>query len=184
MSPHVPAIDQALPALRALLADAGVAYKLIGGIAVVHHGYARMTEDIDVLIDGGSVAAIDGRLAAHGFTRQSASRLVHQPSGVRIDVLLAGAPGPRAGDPPYPVPGRLAGSPRDATVVDLAPLLELKLRARRHQDLADVVALLKLVDETRYVALEADVAPDLRARLAKLRDDALEEVALDRSREP
>ena len=182
MSRETPAIDDALPALRALLADAGARYKLVGGVAVVHHGYARMTDDIDVLVDPASLPAIDARSSAYGFTRASGSRLVHGRTGVRVDLLVAGAPGPRPGDPPYPAPDGVAASPRDAAVVDLGPLLEMKLRARRHQDLADVVALLKIVDDGRYVALEAEMPVDLRPALARLRDDALEELALDRGR--
>ena len=34
------------------LNDAGVNYVIIGGFAVIHHGYVRGTGDIDLLIDG------------------------------------------------------------------------------------------------------------------------------------
>jgi hypothetical protein len=97
MNPELPAVDAALPALRALMRDAGVAFKLVGGVAVVHHGYARTTEDVDVL------------------------------------------------------------------------------RAARHRDLADVVELLKRVNEGQYLELEAEMAGELRPRLAALREDALAE---------
>ena len=36
--------------LLALLRDAGVVFRIVGGVAVLHHGYARTTEDIDVLV--------------------------------------------------------------------------------------------------------------------------------------
>lgn len=44
LSPHgvsasAPRVDEALPALRRLLEAAGGAYRLVGGVAVVHHGY-------------------------------------------------------------------------------------------------------------------------------------------------
>jgi predicted nucleotidyltransferase len=34
-----------------VLAKHGVRYLLIGGIAVIHHGYSRLTADVDVLYD-------------------------------------------------------------------------------------------------------------------------------------
>ncbi len=86
---------------------------------------------------------------------------------------------PRAGSGLYPSPGALESSPRDSGVVGLAGLFGLKLRARRHQDLADVVALLKPLDEVRYTEVEARVDPELRPALADLRQDALDELALD-----
>jgi hypothetical protein len=63
-------------------------------------------------------------------------------------------------------------------VVGLAGLFTLKLQARRHQDLADVVALLKGLDEVAYTEVESEVDPALRPALADLRRDALEELAL------
>ncbi len=178
VAPQTPKVDEALPAVRALFADAAVPFRLVGGIAVVHHGYPRFTEAVDVLVASTPQATLDAKLAAHGFTRESRTRLRHMATGVRVDLLIAGDPRPRAGDPPYPDPSTMTPSPRDATVAGLAPLLELKLRAHRHQDLADVVALLELVDEGRYVELESQVAPELRPKLAELWRDALEELAL------
>ncbi len=37
--------------LLALLAEAGVAFVLVGGVAVTIQGYVRLTEDVDVLVD-------------------------------------------------------------------------------------------------------------------------------------
>jgi hypothetical protein len=173
---QTPQVDEALPALRKLLEDAAVPFKLIGGIAVVHHGYARMTEDIDVLIDPSGLDQLDLRLAVHAFARESRTRLRHVPTGVRVDLLVAGDPGPRPADPPYPSPSEIASSPDDAAFVGLSSLITLKLRARRHQDLADVVALLKPLNDARYFELEAETPQDLRHALADLRRDALEEL--------
>ena len=55
-------------------------------------------------------------------------------------------------------------------------LLELKLQAGRRQDLADVVAVLKTLDEGSYLPVEAAVASEYRAELAALREEALEEL--------
>ncbi|MEO8875124.1 MAG: hypothetical protein ABI461_06010 [Polyangiaceae bacterium] len=178
MNREIAPIDEALPAVRALFADARVFFKIIGGVAVVHHGYARLTEDIDLLVDSAEQPALDIVLAKNGFTRESRTRLRHVLTGVRVDLLFAGEPGPRAGEPAYPSRNAVMVSVDDADVVSLSTLITMKLRARRHQDLADVVALLKLADEARFVSLEAEIPNDLRPALADLRRDANEELAL------
>lgn len=178
MNPKTASVDEALPAARALFAAAHLPFKLVGGIAVVHHGYSRSTEDIDVLVSADGHARLDAVLTTHGFERESRSRLRHRKTGVRIDLIVAGEHGPRPDAPPYPSPESVTPSATDADVVGLAPLLMLKLRARRYQNLADVVALLKLVDDAHFVALEAELPADLRGTLSDLRRDAKEELAL------
>ncbi len=37
--------------LLALLAEAGVRFIVVGGVAVILHGYVRLTEDVDLLVD-------------------------------------------------------------------------------------------------------------------------------------
>jgi hypothetical protein len=180
MAPSAPAIDAALPASRALLAAAGARFKYVGGVAVVHHGYLRTTDDIAVLVDAPSVAKIVNLAPAHGFIVESPARLRHIASQVAIDFLVAGAPMPGPGAPAYPDPDDLAGSENDPTIVGLSPLCELKLRAHRHRDLADIVELLGPLDDGHYLVVEAGVARELRPELAALRDDALEERAQGR----
>jgi hypothetical protein len=178
MAPDLPPVDQALPATRELLASAGVPFKVVGGLAVIHHGYARTTEDIDLLIEAGSQERLDSRLAPCGFVRESPDRLRHRATGVAVHLLIAGEPMPRPGSPPYSSPDSLPSSPEDATVVSLDALVRLKLLAGRHQDRADVVALLKSLDERAYLDLEAALEPvELRQRLSELRRDALEEAS-------
>jgi hypothetical protein len=75
MAPGIPPIDQALPAARELLASAGVPFKIVGGLAVIHHGYARTTEEIDLLVEAGSQESIDARLEPFGFARETPHRL-------------------------------------------------------------------------------------------------------------
>ena len=179
MRPDLPLVDQGLTALRRLLAEAGVVHALVGGVAVVHHGYVRATRDLDLLLARADVERLEPLLARHGFERVAANRLRHPASGVDVDLLFAGEPRPRTGAPPYPSPLDLGRSAREPDVVDLPALFELKLTAARHQDLADVVALLKGLDEASYLAIESGLRPELRAELLRLRRDALDELALD-----
>jgi hypothetical protein len=177
---ELPPVDVALGELRKLLEDAGVAFRLVGGVAVVHHGYARTTEDLDVLVASDAPPRIDAHLASHGFERTSAARLRHVPTGVRVDLLVEGTPLPRDATRAYPSPDTLGQSPRDPHVTSLRGLVELKLRSHRHRDLADVVELLKRLDEPRYTEVEATIDRSLRPELASLRRDALEELGTER----
>ncbi|MGH7281456.1 MAG: hypothetical protein ACRELY_08045 [Polyangiaceae bacterium] len=177
MDPEIPPADEALPAVRALFAAAKVPFKIVGGIAVVHHGYARATEDIDVLVPLGSEAAIDAVLEKHDFVRESRARLRHAPTRVRVDLLIEGDAIPRAATMTYPSPMRVSASAADGDVISLSELVTLKLFAHRHQDLADVVALLKNLDDAHYLELEGQTPAQLRKTLADLRRDAQEELA-------
>lgn len=180
MSADVPRVDEALPLLRHLLEDSGVQFKLVGGVAVVHHGYVRATDDLDVLVEAGALERMRPLLGPHGFVEEGESRLRHVATGVLVDLLVAGRPLPRAGAGHYPSPLEVGASPTDAAIVDLPWLVILKLRAARHQDLADVVALLGPLDDLAYPLLESQVPVELRPRLADLRRDALEELSWSR----
>jgi hypothetical protein len=141
-------------------------------------GSVRTTEDIDALVDAGGPAKLAAHARENGFVVESRTRLRHVSSGVSLDLLVAGDPMPRAGSPSYPSPSALLGSPRDSAIVGLEALCELKLWARRHRDLADIVELLKPLEDTRYIELEAAMPALLWPELARLRGDALEERAL------
>ena len=83
--------------LLGLLAEAGVDFIVVGGIAVSIQGYVRLTEDVDLLIDGTleNVKRLLARLAEYGegFARElapedfndeeGAIRIVEGPSNAR-----------------------------------------------------------------------------------------------------
>ncbi|MBI4957685.1 MAG: hypothetical protein HY908_37105 [Myxococcales bacterium] len=184
MQSDTPPVDVVLPELRALFGAAGTPYKLVSGLAVVHHGYPRLTVDIDVLVTRDGAAALDAQLAAHGFSRLSERRLVHDATGVRIDLLREGEclVGPRQ-SPPLPSPLAVAGSELAPDVVALPVLLELELDAGRRQALTDVLQLLKRLDDGRYTHVEAAVRRERRAELYALREEALEELRWESANE-
>lgn len=51
-------------ALVSTLNAAGVRYLLVGGLAVIAHGYTRLTQDIDVVLDLDDPLAVERALAA------------------------------------------------------------------------------------------------------------------------
>ncbi len=138
----VPAVDEALPDLLAALRESGIPFKVVGGLAVIHHGYRRLTEDIDIIIDATERHRIDP-FPDGSFRWERRNRLIHEPTDVRVDVLESGEALARRPDHVFPRPQDMAASPRDGEYVDLLPLVRLKLLAGRRQDEADVVALLK-----------------------------------------
>lgn len=171
----LPAVDVALAAVRAALARGELDYVLVGGLAVIHHGYVRATRDIDLLVDRGELARVEPLLASAGIERTGAKRMRHGATGVDVDLLFAGDPIPPRERVRFPSPASVARSDREGDIVDLPALIALKLHAGRHRDLADVVGLLQDLDEGGYLRVEAALPEDLRPRLFELRTDALEE---------
>lgn len=176
------ATDEALTALRTALGVAGVPYALTGSVAVLHHGYHRTTPSIDLLIDAESLGRALPTLTGHGFERDAEARLLHRPTGVEVLLLLAGRSHLGAGTRRYPHPVLLERSPRESDIVSLPALIELALESRRHQDIADVVALIKPLDDGAYLVLEAALPASLRPALFALRRDALDELAIEKHR--
>jgi predicted nucleotidyltransferase len=61
-------MESAFEKLLARLADAGVDFVVVGGVAVAVHGYVRVTEDVDLVIDPSpeNVRRLLGCLADYG----------------------------------------------------------------------------------------------------------------------
>jgi aminoglycoside-2''-adenylyltransferase len=175
VKPDLPAIDVALAAVREVFARLELDYVLVGGLAVIHHGYVRATRDIDLLVERDDLGRVERLLGSGGFERTSQGHLCHSASGVDVDLLFAGDPIPPRERARFPSPAAVGRSTREGDVVDLPWLVALKLHAGRHRDLADVVGLIQELDEGDYLRLEAAVNVDLRPRLLELRTDALEE---------
>jgi hypothetical protein len=174
MDETVPRVDEALPAVRRLMHATKAPFRFVGGIAVVHHGYARSTVDVDVLAAPEALKRLSSLALAHGFSVLTPRRLVHDATGVSVDLLVAGGLMPRGGT--YPDADALGRASDDPDVCGLPGLVALKLHAGRRQDEADIVELLKPLDDVAYLHLEAAAPPTLRSQLSTLRADALEEL--------
>lgn len=126
------------------LATGKIPSLVVGGFAVQEHGYARFTEDIDILVPDVS-AAIEW-LSIRGFKLNpgSSMTMTDRETKVEVDILPAGGrvgPGPLS----LPDPSQLV---LGTAVAPLRQLLEMKLSAyigngiQRIQDLADVTKLI------------------------------------------
>jgi len=113
----------------------------IGGLAVQEHGYARWTDDVDVVVDAEHYADVLNKLREKGFQIQPNGVLKHRDTSAQLDLLKEGV---RLKDSrfPLPHPSELGANRSFATVQSI---IRLKLDSGgRMKDLADIVELLKL----------------------------------------
>jgi len=75
------------------LEEEEIPYAVIGGMALGKHGYARMTEDVDVLMTAEGLAAFQTRCVGKGtFRRLLAHARVFRDieTQVRVEIITAG----------------------------------------------------------------------------------------------
>jgi Nucleotidyl transferase of unknown function (DUF2204) len=172
--------QQALRDLLAWLDETGVPGVVIGGVAASMLGRPRLTKDIDLLVapdeaswdtfvEAGRTRGIEPRIEdAVGFARRSRVLLLrHQPSGLDVDVTLAGMEFETG------VIGRGARREVMGLSIPLASpedLVIMKAVARRPRDIADIESLLEA-----HPDLDLDrVKTQLRAFSTALGEDLLD----------
>lgn len=129
-------VTSAAATVNRLFLEAGIPHCFIGGLAVSAYGYARMTEDVDVLVNKRDLGKIDGRpMAISGKT--------FKVNGVDVDVI---SPPGRADFFAAEIDAARGG------LISFPGLVLLKIMAERQKDLADLVELAK-VDPARTQAV-------------------------------
>ncbi len=182
--PDIPNVPKATDRLISALNNGGFEYAIVGGLAVVLHGYDRYTRDIDAL-----VWDVDERLDElvtllmnHGFRPASPNQVVMAPSArilhlladdeTLVDIFLGFLPFEREViDHAVAMP--IGGSDK-VKVTSVEDLIIMKLIASRTRDLNDVTALLELhpdVDKDRIRQIVTEYAeilqqPDMLTNLA------------------
>jgi hypothetical protein len=132
------------------LEKAQIPYAILGGMAVNAHGHRRTTGDVDILLTAEGLNEFRQRFVPKYYetVANRPRRFVDRTNEITVDFLVtgrfpgSGKPGPIA----FPNPEQVAETINDFQVVDLVTLIQLKLAARRHQDFADVVNLIKTKD--------------------------------------
>jgi hypothetical protein len=171
-------VHQAMRIVADLFAQHRIDYAIIGGMAVNAHRHTRTTQEVDFLIRAESLPVIRD-LVARGLLRGDptrSKRFFEPTTDVRFDVLTSGS-FPGSGDPgpiPFADPVAVADVLDDLCVINLKGLIELKLAARRFQDFADVVNLVRAndLDESFAQQLHESVRPDyLECLEEKRRED-------------
>lgn len=157
------------------LDKAQIPYAIMGGMAVKAHKHVRMTDDLDVLLTPEGFAELRKRLVPKKYQGLPGRprRLVDQTNGVTVDCLLTGHfPGSgQLGPISFPDPTQVSETIDNVKVIDLPTLIQLKLAARRYQDLADVVSLIRAnqLDESFQGKLHPAVHRDYIECLEEMR---------------
>jgi hypothetical protein len=161
---------RSVEAVFGALNGSGARYLVVGGLAVVAHGYVRLTADIDIVLDPGP-EALKGAIAALSalgyrprapvefaeFADADKRRQWAREKGLTVFSVFS--PGHRATEidlfveTPFDFDRAYARAVRfqvadgvEATFVGLEDLIEMKRRAARPQDLEDVESLRSLRD--------------------------------------
>ncbi|MFW5737934.1 MAG: hypothetical protein ACOCYX_03400 [Spirochaetota bacterium] len=175
LGPDAP-IMATLRRLHDLLSRRGIAYCVVGGLAVVRNGAPRTTHDIDVLVDRRgweSLARAEGTLTVEAESARD------EETGIPIDALF---PGDEWEMPiELPAPESIAEFDADlgAWFASLAALLAIKtavyLKKRAEEgeelaakDLADIVSLVQAHAPERIRTAAASVPEPVRAELERI----------------
>lgn len=153
-------LHETLRELTKNLDELGMSYVVIGGMALTAHGYARMTEDIDILITRPELKKLHEKLVGRGYKREfaGAKNLRDTNTLVKIEFVLTGDyPGSGQVQPvSFPNPSDTDPVVHDGVkFIGLARLVELKLAsgmtggADRAKDLVDVQQLIKTLSLPR-----------------------------------
>ncbi|WP_367871488.1 nucleotidyltransferase [Luteolibacter sp. Populi] len=147
--------------LLVLLVEAGVRFVVVGGIAVTLQGYVRLTEDIDLLLDGepSNIRRFLDLMAGYGegFARElspddfgdeeGAIRIVEETEQCQVDIFT-----------------RMSGRRYEDVIVDVdtfevrgkfvaiaskLSLIGWKEKSVREKDRLDAMALRRLIDDPR-----------------------------------
>ncbi len=149
-------VHQTLREIARRLDEMGIAYAVVGGMALVAHGYLRTTVDVDLLVTSESLKRIHERLDGMGYLPpfEGSKNLRDTRTGVRIEFIVAGQyPGDGKPKPvafPDPAAVSVAEEIDGVRYVNLPTLIELKLAAGmtnpgRLRDLADVQELIRVL---------------------------------------
>jgi len=159
-------VHQTMRRLTERLRVAGIAYAVMGGMAVNAHGARRTTQDLDVLLTAEGLEQFRNLLVDSTYEQdpRRSRHFVDRDNGVGIDILVTGHYPGRGGPAPFafPDPTEASEEINQIRVVTLAQLVQLKLAAHRYYDFGDVVFLIRVhnLDESFAGQLHLSVHQD------------------------
>jgi hypothetical protein len=153
-------LHETLHELRKNLDELNISYAVIGGMALTAHGYARMTEDIDVLITRPDLKKVHNELVGRGYKTEfaGAKNIRDTNTGVKIEFVITGAYPGNGKEQPISFPNPSDTDPVErggVKFIGLVHLVELKLAsgmtggADRAKDLVDVQQLITILKLSR-----------------------------------
>lgn len=145
-------VFQTLHTITQKLQHLGIPHAVMGGMALVAHGYLRTTEDVDILVSSSSLKSIHDSLIGLGYRPvfEGSKNIRDSQTGVRIEFVIAGQfPGDGKPKPvAFPDPSEVAVEIDGIHYLSLPALIELKLasgitNSGRIKDLADVQEMIR-----------------------------------------
>ena len=158
------------------LAELNIPYAVVGGMALVAHGYDRTTRDVDILVTSAGLVDIHRNLDGLGYVRpfKDSKNLTDTESRVRIEFLITGQ-FPGDGKPKavaFPDPLESSTEIDGIRYLSLERLIELKLasgmsNALRAKDIGDVIELIRILKLGED--FDGRLNPYVRAKFTELR---------------
>ena len=147
-------VNNTLKRLVKDLEDRGIAYSVIGAIALNQHGYQRFTQDIDLLLTQEGLERFHAELIGRGYRpafEGARKKFRATTENVPIEVITTGEY-PGDGKPKsivFPEPESVSICIDGVQTLTLEKLIELKLASGmtglgRRKDLADVQELIRM----------------------------------------
>jgi len=174
------AVAETLERVTKRLKEEGIPYAIIGGMALVAHGYVRFTNDVDVLTTPEGFSRVHERFVRRGYRLEGPKTLRDMQTGVDIEFITSSEfPGDGKPKPVgFPNPKDVAVDRDGISVISLPKLIELKLASglsaehRRLRDLADVQDLIIALELPRALGEQMD--PSVRGEFFRMWDAAQE----------
>ena len=168
-------VHESLREITSELGKLGIPYAVMGGMALVAHGYLRTTEDVDILVTQDGLQEIHRSLVGRGYRPvfEGSKNVRDTRTGVRIEFVVAGGyPGDGKPKPvAFPNPEQVAVEIDCIRYVSLPCLVELKLASGmtnpgRVRDLGDVQELIRVLHFPTEFADQLN--PYVRAKFLEL----------------
>jgi hypothetical protein len=161
-------VYETLQRLAQTLPNAGIDYALIGGMALAVHGYVRLTQDVDLLMNEAGLEQFQQMLVGRGYIAAfpGARKMFRDTvTGVKVEIITTGEfPGdgkPKAVQ--FPDPVAVSIELDGLRVTRLETLIELKLASGltapdRLKDLADVQELIRALNLPQQLGAQIDLS--------------------------
>ncbi len=169
-------VHETMHRLAQQLNTEGIAYAVIGGMALFAHGYARLTLDVDILMAPEGLRIFRERLVGRGYVPAfpgATKTFIDTESKIRIEIITAGEfPGDGLPKPvKFPHPTGKTVERKQVKVIALENLIELKLASglsapHRIRDIADVQDLIIALDLS--LELEEKLDESVRSEYRRL----------------